>query len=139
MGLVSLVSAEHCRRNLTGVMGFEPPVCVEVRARLHIHSTTRADGTGWQHEAVSRVDRHFRDSNLMPRLDGYREGSSGLRVVFCRVLLCLFRQRVHTSNRICSLLVRRLRLPLPGLLLRGTESHWGMTTHSDLWRTSRCT
>ena len=57
----------------------------------------------------------------MPRLDGSREGSSGLRVVLCRVLLCLFRQRVHTSNRICSLLVRRLRLPLPGLLSRGTE------------------
>ena len=73
VGPVSLVAAEDCRRNLTGVMGFEPPswssLCGGARPPPPPLDDTSGWRTGWQHEAASRVDRHFRDSILMPRLD----------------------------------------------------------------------
>ena len=72
VGPVSLVEAEDSRRNLTGVMGFEPPSWPALAAGARPPPPPLDDPggwrTGWQHEAASRVERHFRDTNLMPRL-----------------------------------------------------------------------
>ena len=106
VGPVSLVEAEDCRRNLTGVMGFEPPSWSALVAGARPLPPPLDDPggwrTGWQHEAASRVERHFCDT--------------GLRAVPCPVLLCPLRQRFHTrieSHLFRLLLLRRLRLPLP--------------------------
>ena len=73
VGPVSLVEAEDCRQNLTGVMGFEPPSWSVLAAGARPPPPLDDPGgwrTGWHHEAASRVDRHFRDTSL-PRQNGH--------------------------------------------------------------------
>ena len=67
-----------------------------------------------QHEGVSRVDRHFRESSLMPRLDDtakvlFRSQSGPM---FGAGLL---RQRIHTRIESHFFPFRRLRMPFTTL------------------------
>ena len=74
IGPPSLVSAEIARRNLSGVMEFEPPTWLELThgARppsLPADSDPSDWRTGWQHEAASRVEPHHRANVIFPGAD----------------------------------------------------------------------
>ena len=67
-------SAAVAAHHLSGVERFEVPsweaLSHGVRSPLHDPEDREPGGFqhGWQHEAASRVEGHFRDRNLMPRL-----------------------------------------------------------------------
>ena len=118
---VSLVEAEDCRRNLTGVMGFEPPSWSALVAGARPPPPPLDDPggwrTGWQHEAASRVERHFRDTSLMPRLNDtekalLRSQSGPMSGAALSTAPTCFHTRIE-SHLFRLLLLRRLRLPLP--------------------------
>ena len=72
---------------------------------------------GWQHEAASRIERHFRDRNLMPRLAEHemallRSQSGPNAGMALSVAPASFLTRID-SALFRVLLLRRLRLPLP--------------------------
>ena len=73
--------------------------------------------TGWQHEAASRVERHFRDTSLMPRLNDTEKGllrsqSGPLSGAALTTAPTCFHTRIE-PHLFRLLLLRRLRLPLP--------------------------
>ena len=73
--------------------------------------------TGWQHEAASRVERHFRDTSLMPRMHNtekalLRSQSGPLSGAALSTAPTCFHMRIE-SHLFRLLLLRRLRLPLP--------------------------
>ena len=117
VGPVSLVEAEGCRRNLSGVMGFEPPSWPALVAGARPPPPPLDDPggwrTGWQHEAASRVERHFRDTSLMPRLKALLRSQSGpMSGAALSTAPTCFHTRIE-SHLFRLLLLRRLRLPLP--------------------------
>ena len=65
-----LAAAASAARELTGVRDFDPPfwhaLAQGVRPALHEPEELEPGCTrdGWQHEAASRVEMHFRDSDL---------------------------------------------------------------------------
>ena len=121
--LESTRSAAVAAHHLAGVEGFEVPsweaLSHGLRPRPHDLEDREPGGFhhGWQHEAASRVERHFRDRNLMSRLAEHemallqsqsgpkgRDGALSCPASFLtRIDFALFRV----------LLLRRLRLPLP--------------------------
>ena len=73
--------------------------------------------TGWQHEAASRVERHFRDTSLMPRMHDtekalLRSQSAPLSGAALSTAPTCFHTRIE-SHLFHLLLLRRLRLLLP--------------------------
>ena len=73
--------------------------------------------TGWQHEAASRVERYFRDTSLMPRLNDtemalLRSQSGPLSGAALSTAPTCFHTRIE-SHLFRLLLLRRLRLPHP--------------------------
>ena len=78
---------------------------------------TLADGARWQDEAASWVERHFRDTSLMPRLHDtekalLRSQSGPLSGAALSTVPTCFHTRID-SHLFRLLLLRHLRLPLP--------------------------
>ena len=117
-----LSAAVACARELEGVEGFHPPswtaLALGARPPPPQEEFERdALKGGWQHEASSRVERQFRERNVLPVLtDGERallrsQSGSGagvaLSTVPCNPLVRIEPQLFRV------LLLRRLRLSLP--------------------------
>ena len=64
-------------RDLTGVGGFVPPswreLAMGARPREPEDFKPGSSRDGWQHEAASRVEESFRETNLFPRLGAARK------------------------------------------------------------------
>ena len=70
----TLQEAAPARRELMGVMGFEPPTWSQMAAGARAPEREPEDFEpgwvrGWQHEATSRVHRSFREMDLFPRMN----------------------------------------------------------------------
>ena len=116
-------SAAVAAHHLSGVEGFEVPsweaLSHGLRPRPHDPEDREPGGFqhGWQHEAASRVERHFRDRNLMTRLAEHemallRSQSGPYAGMALSVAPASFLTRIAPALfRV--LLLRRLRLPLP--------------------------
>ena len=89
-----------------------------MRAHPHLHLDDPGGWrTGWQHEAASRVERHFRDTSLMPRLNDtektlLRSQSDPMSGAALSTAPTCFHTRIE-SYLFRLLLLRRLRLSLP--------------------------
>ena len=119
VGPVSLMSAEVARRDLFGVMGFAPPSWVDLANGARPSPEVEPDGwrTGWQHEASSRVERRFREAELMARFNDtekalLRSQSGPLAGAALAAVPTSFHTRLE-PHLFRLLLLRRLRLPLP--------------------------
>ena len=121
--LESTRSAAVAAHHLAGVEGFEVPSWEALShglGPLPRDPEDREPGGfqhGWQHEAASRVERHFRDRNLMPRLAEHemallRSQSGPYAGMALSVAPASFLTRID-SALFRVLLLRRLRLPLP--------------------------
>ena len=72
--------AASAARELTGVCDLEPPSWHALAKAVRPPSREAEDfdpgccRDGWQHEAASRVESHFRDSDFFTRIDAAREG-----------------------------------------------------------------
>ena len=122
LGGPCLSAAAQARRTLTGVMGFEPPswqaVAEGARPETQPPDEFEPGGVrpGWQHEAASRTEEHFREVLFDTISDRDRalirsQAGPGAGVAL----------RVAPTSRLTSIqphlfrvvLLRRLRLPLP--------------------------
>ena len=122
IGPPSFVSAERARRDLSGVMEFEPPTWLEWRMERarHPRPRTRTPSdwrAGWQHEAASRVEAHHRASVIYPGADEreralVRSQSGPLAGVPFSTVSRNYDTRLE-PHLFTVLLLRRLRLPLP--------------------------
>ena len=110
-------------RTLTGTMGFEPPSwrALADGARPEPQEPDEFEPgisrQGWQHEAASRVERHFRDRVLFSRM-GPRERALVRSQAGAGAGLALTVAPTSHLTRIPPhlfrvVLLRRLRLPLP--------------------------
>ena len=74
-----LSEAAVAARSLRGVMGFEPPswAALATGARPEAREPEEYEPgsvrAGWQHEAASRVERHFRDHQVFPQMEDPRK------------------------------------------------------------------
>ena len=110
-------------RDLTGVGGFVPPSWRELAMGARPEPREPEDfepgssRDGWQHEAASRVEESFRETNLFPRLGAARKAlmrsqggpGAGLALSTCPV----DRLTTFTPQVFRVILLRRLHLPLP--------------------------
>ena len=110
-------------RSLHGVMEFEPPSWVAVATGARQEAREPEDyepgsvRAGWQHEAASRVERHFRDEHVFPQMENPRkaivrsQGGPGAGLSF---LCCPTYPFTTLSPQLFRvMLLRRLGLPLP--------------------------
>ena len=110
-------------RGLTGVMGFEPPLWRQLMAgerppaREPDETDPGSQRSGWQHEAVSRVERAFRDTVLFPQLSEQAralvrsQGGPIAGSALAATPTCLLTRIESHLFRV--VLLRRLRQPLP--------------------------
>ena len=124
----SLHAASRAARELTGVEGFEPHTWDALANGLR-HPTHDADEfepgakRGWQHEAVSRVERQFR-IRLMERMAEHEQALLRSRGPMAGMALTASPSSFSTRidpHLFRVILLRHLRLSLP---LRASVSLW---------------
>ena len=120
----SLGAATSSMWSLTGTMGFEPPswrALAEGARPENVQPEDLEPGSvrrGWQHEAASRVDRHFREHVLFDRLPPRdraqvrSQAGTGARLALT-ALPTSYHTKIPAHLFFRVTLLRRLRLPLP--------------------------
>ena len=117
-----LCAAERARRDVDGVMGFEPPSWQAAAAGarpearepdLYEPGTVRQ---GWQHEASSRVEQHFRASlftRVSEQVQALVRSQAGAGAGSALTVAPTSRETTIPSHLFRVILLRRLRLALP--------------------------
>ena len=120
----SLGAAASAMWPLTGTMGFEPPswrALAEGARPENVEPEDLDPGSvrrGWQHEAASRVDRHFREHVLFDRLPPRdraqvrSQAGTGAGLALTALLTSYHTTKIP-AHLFRVTLLRRLRLPLP--------------------------
>ena len=116
-----LRAAADAKRNLIGLMGFEPPSweAVAVGARPPLREPDFEPGTvrqGWQHEASSRKEQHFRDeffTRVPQQVQALVRSQGGPGAEAALSTVPTNRETTIPSHLLRVVLLRRLRQPLP--------------------------
>ena len=115
--------AASAARELTGVCDFDPPTWHALAQGVRPASRKPEDfepgccRDGWQHEAASRVESHFRDSDVFTRVDAARmamvrsQGGPGAGLALSTCPTSRLTKIPPQLFRV--VLLRRLGLPLP--------------------------